>query len=85
MPLYALVAREYFGERVIGTAFGGIFFVSSIGMGLGAFAGGWLHDVLGSYWTLYLSSTLIGAAAVAAALALRAPELVPAPALAGGR
>src|SRR5262245_41194256 len=83
MPLYALVAREYFGERVIGTAFGGIFFISAIGMGLGAYAGGLVFDALGSYWTLYLGSTLIGVAAVLAGLALRAPE--PAPVLAGGR
>jgi len=85
MPLYALVTREYFGERVIGTAFGGIFFVSAVGMGLGAFAGGWLHDVLGSYWTLHLSSMLIGVAGVVAALGLRAPEPLAAPVLAGGR
>jgi len=43
-------------------------------MGLGAYAGGWLFDWLGSYWTLYLGSTLVGVAAVAVALALRAPE-----------
>jgi len=83
MPLYALVAREYFGERVIGTAFGGIFFISAIGMGLGAYAGGLVFDWLGSYWTLYLGSTLVGVAAVLAALGLRAPG--PVPALAGGR
>ncbi|HEV8675190.1 MAG TPA: MFS transporter [Methylomirabilota bacterium] len=83
MPLYALVAREFFGERVIGTAFGGIFLVSAIGMGLGAYAGGWLFDWLGSYWSLYVSSTLVGIAAVAVALTLRAPT--PARALAGGR
>ncbi len=74
MPLYALVARELFGEQVIGTAFGGIFLISAIGMGLGAYAGGWLFDLLGSYWSLHLSSTLVGVAAVAVALALRAPE-----------
>jgi predicted MFS family arabinose efflux permease len=83
MPLYALVAREYFGERVIGTVFGGIFFISAIGMGLGAYAGGLVFDAFGSYWTLYLGSTLVGVAAVLAALGLRAPA--PVPALAGGR
>jgi predicted MFS family arabinose efflux permease len=83
MPLYALVTREFFGERVIGTAFGGIFFVSAIGMGLGAYAGGLVFDALGSYWTLHLSSTLVGASAVTLALALRPPRRVPA--LAGGR
>jgi MFS family permease len=78
MPLYALVAREFFGERVIGTAFGGIFFISAIGMGLGAYAGGFIFDWLGSYWSLYLGSLLVGIAAVAVALALRPPEPVPA-------
>jgi len=83
MPLYALVAREFFGERVIGTAFGGIFFISCIGMGMGSYTGGWLFDLLGSYWSLHLGSTLVGVAAIAVALALRPPQL--AVALAGGR
>jgi MFS family permease len=73
MPLYALVAREFFGERVVGTTFGGIFFISCIGMGLGAYGGGFLFDRLGSYWSLHLASTLVGAGAVAVAVALRAP------------
>ena len=34
MPLYAVVTREYFGERILGTAYGGVFFISCIGMGL---------------------------------------------------
>jgi MFS family permease len=76
MPLYALVAREFFGERVVGTTFGGIFLISCIGMGLGAYGGGILYDHLGTYWTLHLGSTLVGAAAVAVALALRAPSRV---------
>lgn len=83
MPLYALVAREYFGDRVIGTAFGGIFFLSCIGMGLGAYAGGVFYDVAGSYWSLHLGSTLVGAAAILVALGLRPPRVVPA--FAGGR
>jgi MFS family permease len=80
MPLYALVAREFFGERVVGTAFGGIFFISCIGMGLGAYGGGFIFDHLGTYWGLYLASTLIGAGAVAVALLLRAPAPTPVPA-----
>src|SRR5262249_47092616 len=38
MPLYALVTREYFGEKIMGTAYGVVFFISCIGMGLGSFA-----------------------------------------------
>jgi MFS family permease len=83
MPLYALVAREFFGERVVGTTFGGIFFISCIGMGLGAYGGGFLFDRLGTYWSLHLASTLVGAGAVMVAIALRGPARVPA--LAPGR
>jgi predicted MFS family arabinose efflux permease len=77
MPLYALVARDFFGERVVGTTFGGIFLISCIGMGLGAYGGGVLYDHLGTYWTLHLASTLVGAAAVAMALTLRASSRAP--------
>jgi predicted MFS family arabinose efflux permease len=80
MPLYALVAREFFGPRVIGAAFGGIFLISCLGMGLGAYAGGVLHDALGSYFSLYLGSTVVGAAAIVLALGLRPPPPVPLPA-----
>ena len=75
MPLYALVAREFFGERVVGTTFGGIFFISCIGMGLGAYGGGFLYDHLGTYWSLHLASTLVAAGAVAVAMALRPPPV----------
>jgi predicted MFS family arabinose efflux permease len=76
MPLYALVAREFFGERVVGTTFGGIFFISCIGMGLGAYGGGFLYDHLGTYWSLHLASTLVAAGAVTVAVALRPPVRV---------
>jgi predicted MFS family arabinose efflux permease len=78
MPLYALVAREFFGERVVGTTFGGIFFISCIGMGLGAYGGGVLFDQLGTYWSLHVASTLVGAGAVAVAFTLRPPARAPA-------
>src|SRR5262249_10074607 len=40
MPMYALLTREYFGARAMGTAYGAIFMLQAIGMGLGAYAGG---------------------------------------------
>ena len=76
MPLYALVTREYFGDRVMGTAYGAVFLVSTTGMGLGSYAGGYIYDHLGSYGWLYLGSAAIGAAAVALALTFRAPGAV---------
>jgi MFS family permease len=77
MPLYALVTREYFGERVMGAAYGGVFLISTLGMGLGSFAGGLLYDRLGSYAWLYTGSFLIGALAVVLAMTFRPPRPVP--------
>ena len=78
MPLYALVTREYFGEKVMGAAYGGVFLVSTLGMGVGSYAGGLLYDRFGSYAWLYLGSFAIGAVAVALALTFRPPRPLPA-------
>jgi len=79
MPLYALVTREYFGERVLGTAYGAVFFISCIGMGLGSYAGGAIHDLLGTYQWLFLGSFAIGAMAVVLGVTLRPPVALPVP------
>ena len=74
MPLYALVIRETFGEKVMGTAYGAVFLVSTIGMGAGSFAGGWIHDSLGSYAWLYGASFTIAVLAVLLSFTFRAPH-----------
>ena len=84
MPLYAIVVREYFGARIMGTAFGAVGFVSTLGMALGPVAGGWLHDTFGSYFWLYLGSFGIGLGAVAIALTFRPPRAAPHQAGLGG-
>jgi MFS family permease len=76
MPLYALLTREYFGEKVMGAAYGGVFLISTLGMGIGSYAGGVLYDRLGSYAWLYGGSFAIGALAVALALTFRPPRSV---------
>jgi len=77
MPLYAILVREYFGERIMGTAFGAVAFVSTLGMALGPWAGGWLYDTFGGYFWLFLGSFGIGLAAVAIAVTFRAPGPAP--------
>jgi MFS family permease len=77
MPLYAILVREYFGERIMGTAFGAVAFVSTVGMALGPWAGGWLYDTFGGYFWLFLGSFGIGVAAVAIAVTFRAPGPAP--------
>ena len=71
MPLYALLTRECFGEKTLGTAYGIVFFVSTLGMGLGSYAGGLIHDALGSYLWLFLGSLAIGVMATIMAVTLR--------------
>jgi MFS family permease len=68
MPLYAVLAREYFGPRIMGTVFGAAAMVSSIGMALGPPFGGWIFDHYGTYAWLYVASTAIGLGAAAIAL-----------------
>jgi MFS family permease len=69
MPLYAVIAREYFPMRIMGTVFGAAAVFSSLGMALGPAVGGWIFDTTGSYGWLYIGSFGIGLGAVAIALA----------------
>jgi MFS family permease len=78
MPLYAILVREYFGERIMGTIFGAVAFTSTLGMALGPWAGGWLYDTFGSYFWLFVGSSAIGVGAVAIAFAFRPPHPLPA-------
>jgi MFS family permease len=77
MPLYAILVREYFGARIMGTTFGAVALVSTLGMALGPVAGGWLYDSLGSYFWLFVASCGIGLGAVAVGITFRPPTVVP--------
>ena len=74
MPLYAILVREYFGARIMGTVFGAVATASTLGMALGPVAGGWLFDAWGSYFWLYIGSAGIGLGAVAIAFLFRPPS-----------
>jgi MFS family permease len=74
MPLYAILVREYFGAKVMGSAFGAAAMISTLGMALGPWAGGWLFDTFGSYFWMYIGSFGIGLGAVAIAFTFRPPE-----------
>ena len=88
MPLYAIVVREYFGAKIMGTVFGALGAVATLGMALGPVTGGWLYDTYGSYFWLFAGSAGIGLGAVAIATTFRPPHrvgrpLVPAPSAGG--
>jgi len=60
MPLYAVLAREYFGPRIMGTVIGGTAMAGSLGMATGPVAGGLIYDTFASYAWLYIGSWAVG-------------------------
>jgi MFS family permease len=69
MPLYAVLAREYFGQRIMGTVLGAATMLSAMGMSFGPLAGGWIFDAFGAYSWLFIGSAAVGLGAMAMALA----------------
>jgi MFS family permease len=60
MPLYAVIARENFPLRMMGTVIGGTAMAGSLGMATGPLAGGLIFDTFGSYTWLYVGAWGIG-------------------------
>jgi MFS family permease len=69
MPLYSVLAREYFPMRIMGTVIGASSMIASLGMSLGPAVGGLIFDSYGSYGWLYIGSFGMGLAAAGIALA----------------
>src|SRR3954447_1961043 len=63
MPLYAVLARENFPLRMMGTVIGGMSMASSLGMASGPLAGGFIFDTFAAYTWLYVGSWAIGVGA----------------------
>jgi MFS family permease len=85
MPLYAVLVREYFGARIMGSVFGAVSAFASLGMALGPLAGGWVFDTFQAYNWLYVGSFAIGIAAVAVALSFPSAKRPSQPSLDLGR
>jgi MFS family permease len=85
MPLYAVLVREYFGARIMGSVFGAVSAFASLGMALGPLAGGWVYDTFNTYNWLYVGSFGVGIAAVAVALSFPSVKRPQAPSLDLGR
>jgi predicted MFS family arabinose efflux permease len=85
MPLYAVLARENFPLRMMGTVIGGTAMAGSLGMATGPVAGGLIYDTFASYAWLYIGSWAVGLGAFLIALTFRPfakvkAEAVPVPA-----
>lgn len=86
MPLYAVLARENFPMRMMGTVIGGTAMAGSLGMATGPVVGGLIYDSLASYSWLYIGACAIGMCAVVMALIFRPfPQTEPGPAQAATR
>jgi MFS family permease len=73
MPLYASLARDYFGQHIMGTVFGAAAMLSSLGMSIGPVFGGWVFDTYHNYAWLYISSAAVAVGAVLLALLFPRP------------
>jgi MFS family permease len=71
MPLYAVIARENFPLRMMGTVIGGISMAGSLGMATGPVGGGLIYDSFASYTWLYLGSAGMGLGAFLIAMTFR--------------
>ncbi len=60
MPLYAVLARENFPLKMMGTVIGGTAMAGGLGMALGPIAGGLIYDTTASYTWLYIGAWGMG-------------------------
>jgi MFS family permease len=77
MPLYAILVREYFPAKIMGSVFGVVASISTLGMALGPPVGGWLFDHFGGYGWLYVASSAIGVAGALIAMTVRPHRPLP--------
>ena len=63
MPLYAVLVRENFPLKMMGTIIGGTAMAGSLGMSTGPLVGGMVYDHFGSYAPMYIGSCGMGLAA----------------------
>ncbi|MCJ8150203.1 MULTISPECIES: MFS transporter [Shinella] len=71
MPLYAVLARENFPQRMMGTIIGGTGMAGGLGMALGPWAGGLIYDTFATYTWLYLGACGMGLGAFLIAMTFK--------------
>jgi MFS family permease len=71
MPLYAVLARENFPLKMMGTVIGGLAMAGSLGMATGPVAGGLIYDTFASYAWLYIGAWGMGIGAFLMASSFR--------------
>ncbi len=71
MPLYAVIIRENFPLRMMGTIIGGTAMAGSLGMSTGPLLGGLIYDRFDGYALMYVGSCGMGLAAMLTLMAFK--------------
>lgn len=71
MPLYAVIIRENFPLKMMGTIMGGTAMAGSLGMSTGPLVGGMIYDHFNGYALMYIASCGMGLAAALILLSFR--------------
>jgi MFS family permease len=71
MPLYAVLIRENFPMKMMGTIMGGTGMAGSLGMATGPVLGGWIFDSTGGYGAMYITCCVLGLGAFLTAMTFR--------------
>ena len=71
MPLYAVLIRENFPMKMMGTIMGGTGMAGSLGMATGPVMGGWIFDHTGGYGAMYVTCCVLGLGAFLTAMTFR--------------
>ena len=71
MPLYAVLIRENFPMKMMGTIIGGTSMAGSLGMATGPVLGGYIYDATGGYATMYITCWILGLMAFLVAMTFR--------------
>ena len=71
MPLYAVLIRENFPMKMMGTIMGGTGMAGSLGMASGPWLGGWIYETTGGYGAMYATCAVFGLAAFGIILTFR--------------
>lgn len=78
VPLTSGLIAQIFGVKYMATLFSIVFFSHQVGSFLGAWMGGWLYDLTGSYDMMWWISIALGVAAMALHLPIAEKPLRPA-------
>jgi MFS family permease len=73
MPSYALLFREFFGQKAIGSILGVFTAMSSTGRAVGGYLGGFMHDRFDGYVEAFLLSLMAGTTATLLTFLLKPP------------